>query len=166
MRNPAGRQPHTSATITTTKYLLNTALPPAHPPVHPPTHPRPPVPQQRGRHRRGRHQHEAPGTPSNTQTPANQAARSKHKRTPCARPSGRPPKPPETRRRTHAGGSRRRRGRRVDQPATQASRQSSHEQINHHKRQQKNKRRRRRNLNEVLGDTIHRTPSTKCEHTH
>ncbi len=41
MPNPAGRQPHTSATATTTttKYLLHTALSPAHPPSHPPTHP-------------------------------------------------------------------------------------------------------------------------------
>jgi hypothetical protein len=58
---------------TTRHYTMDTLH--CHLPTH--AHPRPPVPQQRGRHQRERHQHEAPGKPSNTQTPANQAARSK-----------------------------------------------------------------------------------------
>jgi hypothetical protein len=119
-------------TTTTIKYLIHTALPPAHPPTRPATTRTaltrtPPT--------------RAPRTQSDTQTPANQAARSKHERTPCARPSGRPPKPPETRRRTHAGRSRRRRGRRRPPCRAAPSGSASHtskppkQQINHHKQQ-------------------------------
>jgi hypothetical protein len=91
----------------------------------------------------------------------------KHERTPCSRPSGRPPKPPNMRRHTHAGASRRSPTHaaegvvtvavvvvrhavecRADQPATQASRQTSNEQSNCHNQHNKqtNKRRRRRRL--------------------
>ena len=57
MPDPAGRQSHTSTTTTATKYLLHTALPPAHPPGPGGPPPPPPPPRQQ----RCKHCEAAPG---------------------------------------------------------------------------------------------------------
>jgi hypothetical protein len=86
---------------------------------------RPPGTQQRGPH-----QYEAPGNPSNTQPPANQAARSKHKRTHCAQADVRRNHPPHAAKHMQA----RRRGGPSPVPRRMSrSRQSGNEGINHEK---------------------------------